>query len=410
MSDYQKAIELLTSSTKFHIKLGLERTAEFLKLLDNPQEKFKIIHIAGTNGKGSTAAMLAEILKNSGFKTGLYTSPHIFEYTERIKINGAEISQQDFAKIILEVCELSEKHSFDLTEFETLTCAAFYYFANKKIDFLVLETGLGGRLDSTNVIKSNFCSVIASVSFDHTDKLGDTIEKIAFEKAGIIKENCPVVISKSNSGFDVIERIAKERNSELILADENIGIIFENRTNYAVINGKKYQFALMGKYQKENLGLVVPVVELLRKKGFGISEDAFALSLQNVKWSARFEYRKDKNILIDAAHNPGGAKVLRESLDYYFPDMKRIWIYGSLNTKNFKENMKILFRKEDEVHFYHFNYKNSALVEELILSSPYGGKGLAFDNIKNIVKNRRDDELLIISGSFYMLDEVLKEC
>ena len=194
------------------------------------------------------------------------------------------------------------------------------------------------------------------------------------------------------------------------MSDENIKIKFADKTNYADIKGKTYEFALMGKYQEENLGLVAAVVDLLKENGFKISEDVFAESLKSVIWRARFEYIKDKNILIDAAHNPGGAKVLRESLDFYFPSVKRIWLYGSLNTKDFKENMKILFRKEDEVYFYHFNYKNSAEAKELAAGAPFGGREITRGEIKKLVSGRKNGEILVISGSFYMLDEVLKEC
>ena len=406
MNDYQKAIDILTSSTKFHIKLGLERTQAFLELLNSPQEKYKIIHIAGTNGKGSTSAMLAEILKNAGYKVGLFTSPHIIEYTERIKINGVEISQEEFAKTILETCDLADKNGFELTEFETLTCAAFYYFAKQNVDIVVLEVGLGGRLDSTNVIKQNLCSVITSISKDHTAQLGDTIEQIAFEKAGIIKPNCPVIFSQNNAGLAVVKDIAVQKGANVVIADDDVKIFFENNKNFTIINGKKYEFSLLGKYQEENLKLVVAVVEQLRKIGIKISEAIFAKSLQTVKWKARFEFLPDKNILIDAAHNPGGAKVLRESLDYYFPNQKRIWIYGSLTTKDFSKNMEILFNPEDKVYFYHFNYPKSATFEKLQSASKVKGKELTKTQIKNIISQREKNELLIICGSFYMLDEV----
>ena len=185
--NYEQAKELLTSQGKFHIKLGLERVQAVLKLLKNPQDKVKIIHVAGTNGKGSVCSIVANILKCAGYKVGLYTSPHLVEYTERIRINNEEIPQNIFADYIEKICNLADEHEIHLTEFEILTVMAYKYFADNKVKIAVIETGLGGRFDATNVTKKTFISVITSISLDHTDRLGDTVEKIAFEKEGIIK-------------------------------------------------------------------------------------------------------------------------------------------------------------------------------------------------------------------------------
>ena len=203
--NYVEAKELLTSQGKFHIKLGLERVQAVLKLLGNPQDKVKIIHVAGTNGKGSVCSIVANILKCAGYKVGLYTSPHLVEYTERIRINNEEISQEDFATYIEKICALADKHNIHLTEFEILTVMAYKYFADKKVKIAVIETGLGGRFDATNVTKKTFISVITSISLDHTDRLGDTVEKIAFEKAGIIKPKSIVITEISEADITSIK-------------------------------------------------------------------------------------------------------------------------------------------------------------------------------------------------------------
>ena len=200
---YNKAINTLTSQGKFYINLGLERIEQILNLLNNPQDNLKCIHVAGTNGKGSVCAIIATVLQNNGTKVGLYTSPHIFEYTERIKINNVEISKEDFAKYVSRVCEIAD----NLTEFEILTAAAFKYFYDKKVDYVVLETGLGGRYDATNVCEDTL-SIITSISLDHTDRLGNTYEQIAYEKAGIIKENSTVITATYNNGFETIKQVA----------------------------------------------------------------------------------------------------------------------------------------------------------------------------------------------------------
>ena len=208
-ANYEKAINLITSQEKFHICLGLERILKVLELLGNPQEKLNIIHVAGTNGKGSTCAILSKILTCAGYKTGLYTSPHILEYTERIKINQKNISKNDFADLITEIAILAKINGIYLTEFELLSAAAYKYFADKETDICVIETGLGGRLDATSAISKNILSIITSISLDHVDRLGDTIEKIAYEKAGIIKSGYPVLINSQNKGFETVKNIAQ---------------------------------------------------------------------------------------------------------------------------------------------------------------------------------------------------------
>lgn len=333
---YEKAVDILTSQGKFYINLGLDRVKRLLELYNNPQEKIKCIHVAGTNGKGSTCAMLASVLTYAGYKTGLYTSPHLVDYTERIKINGSEISKEDFADLIFDITKTSEENQIHVTEFEILTVLAFIYFKKQQIDFAVIETGLGGRLDATNIIKNPLVSIITTIDSDHVDRLGDTIEKIAFEKAGIIKQNAPAITLKDNKGLEVIREKAFQSNSNLILA-EDINNLYE--TN------------LMGLWQKKNLSLAVQAIEILKAQGIDISDSAVKEGLENVQWSARFQYIKKLNLILDGAHNPNAAKSLRESLDLYYADKDRIWIYSSISTKNYEEVMEILFRHGDTVVF-----------------------------------------------------------
>ena len=207
--NYNDAIKLLTSQGKFYINLGLDRMQQILNLLGNPQEGLKCIQVAGTNGKGSVCTMLDSILRTAGFKTGLYTSPHIFEYTERIKISGVDISKQDFSNYTKQITILANKNNIHLTEFEILTTIMFKYFADNNIDIAIIETGLGGRFDATNVISSNICSVITHIDLDHTDRLGDTKEKIAYEKAGIIKKDSIVITSE---GYEAIKDKADRKS------------------------------------------------------------------------------------------------------------------------------------------------------------------------------------------------------
>ena len=385
--NYKDAIKLLTSSGKFYIDLGLDRISEALNLLGNPQDKLKYIHVAGTNGKGSVCAMLESVLREAGYKTGLYTSPHIWEYTERIKINGEEIPKVVFAELVEKVCSLD----VHLTEFEILTVVMFLYFAENRVDIAILETGLGGRLDATNVIKENLCSIITHIDLDHTDRLGDTREKIAFEKAGIIKKNCPVITSM---GYEVIKDKADEADSMLIFTPPYV------EPEYAEA------LSLKGEHQRENLALVITAINYL----FGnISKETIIEGLKKVKHPCRFEYIKEKNLIIDASHNPNGIEALRNNLDKYFPNQKRRFVFGCLRTKDYEKMMNVLFREGDEVYLNGFDYPNACTYEELKSKCPVGGKewgkqwgkewGKKYD--ERVVLT--SDKLNIICGSFYMI-------
>ena len=403
--NYQKAINLITSQEKFHICLGLDRILKVLELLGNPQEKLNIIHVAGTNGKGSTCAILSKILTCAGYKTGLYTSPHILEYVERIKINQRNISKTDFADLITEISILAKINGIYLTEFELLTAAAYKYFADKETDICIIETGLGGRLDATSAISKNLLSIITSVSLDHVDRLGNTVEQIAYEKAGIIKEGYPLLISQDNKGFNAVQKIAREKGSIVLTPQNKVELSFENQKNYAIYNGEKYEFNLLGLWQKENLELVFEAVNYLNINGYEIYRDALKKALKEISWACRMQYIPKFNLLIDGTHNPDGARVLRQSLDYYFPDKKRVWIYGSLTTKDYKKVMSTLFRPEDEVYFYNFDYPNSVPFEKLkeIFSE---GLPLNMRELEYLItENKRS--LIVISGSFYMIGQIL---
>ena len=403
--NYEKAINLITSREKFHICLGLERVSAMLEILGNPQDRLKIIHVAGTNGKGSVCAVLSKILTCAGFKTGLYTSPHILEYTERIKINQRDISKNDFADLITQIALTAKINGIYLTEFELLTCTAYKYFADKDTDICVIETGLGGRLDATSAISSNILSIITSISLDHTDRLGNTIEKIAYEKAGIIKSGDPVLVGADNNGFETIKRIANEKQSRILTPEHRAELLFENSCNYVFYKDKKYEFALLGLWQEENMTLVFEAINYLREEGYEIPDSAVQKALKTVCWPCRMQYIKKHNLLIDGTHNPDGARVLRNSIDYYFPDNKRVWIYGALTTKDYKKVMEILFRPQDEVYFYDFKYPSSVPFEKLQKLRPdallINQKELEYLAAEN------NEALIIISGSFYMIGQIL---
>ena len=395
----QSAQSILTSTDKFHIDLGLERTLLALERLNNPQDYINFIHVAGTNGKGSVCAMLNEILcehfLNSSVNVGLFTSPHLFSYCERIKINNVPITCDDLDKYIKIALEAGE----ELTEFELLSVAAMKYFYDKNVKYVILEVGLGGRYDSTNVIKKPICSVITTIDFDHTARLGSTIDEIAYQKAGIIKHNCPTVVSVDNKGYGVIKSCVNEQNSPLYTVENNLKIEFDGKNNYVYINGKKLPFSLLGDWQSQNLALVLEAVKTLP---FKVSEQTVADAIKKVKWRFRLEYDRDKNLLIDGAHNPSGIRALRDFLDKYFKNEKKTFIFGCLNNKDYEKMLEILLNEGDELYFYEFNYPNALKYEQLP------------DNIKQRSQKTCDprkilDEkqnLKVVCGSLYMLGKL----
>ncbi len=375
--EYSNALDILTSKGRFRVDLGLDRILSVLEKFNNPQDDLKCIHVAGTNGKGSVCAILDSILQEAGYKTGLYTSPHIYEYTERIKVNSDEISKEAFSDLIEEVLEVAGE--ILLTEFEILTVMAFLYFKRKHVDFVILETGMGGRFDATNVIKTNQCSIITQIDLDHTDRLGKTKDEIAFEKAGIIKPNCPVVTSM---GFEPIKDRADELNSMLLF----VAPFVPSHLIEAL--------SLKGIHQAENLSLVLTAIEYLFKD---IDEQTIKTALTKVKNPCRFEYFEDKKLIIDACHNPNGAQALRTNLDYYFPNQKRRFIFGCLKNKDYEKMMNILFEEGDDVYLCGFDYQNACTFKELRGKCPVEAKphqeGLELTQ----------DRLNIICGSFYMI-------
>lgn len=378
---YNDAVKLLTSVGKFHISLGLDRMFKIMDLLGNPQDKLNCIHVAGTNGKGSVCAILSSILTCAGQKVGLYTSPHIFKYTERIQICGKPITDDDFVKYVFEISDLADKNNIDLTEFEVLTAVMFKYFYDNDVDVVVLETGLGGRFDATNIIKRNLCSIITHVDFDHTERLGNTIDKIASEKAGIIKPNCPCIVFE---GREVYRDVTDELGSLLLMVAP-----FAPTT----------ELALKGSYQQENLSLALAAIEEVFPE---ISQAVIDEGLRRVKHPCRFQYIEDKNLIIDGAHNPNGINSLRQSLDMYYPNTNRRFIFGCLKNKDYTKMVQSLFMQGDEIYFYHFKHQNSCPVQELQKVCPFESKELT----PNTQIDFNDGHLNIICGSFYMISEL----
>ena len=399
----KNANEILTSHEKFHITLGLERISKILELLDNPQDKYEIIHIAGTNGKGSTSKITNEILiehfKNKE-NIGLFTSPHLFEYEERIRVNNEKISSYLFNKLTNKIDILAKENNIELSEFELITAVAFYYFFIKNVKFVVLEVGLGGLFDATNVVKKSTCA-ITTIDFDHTERLGKNIDEIAKQKAGIIKKNSNIAVSKDNKGYEIIKQTAKEKNGKL-LNIPNIKIEFDKK-NYALIENEKYEFNLLGAHQAKNLALAIAIVNSLN---LNITKETIKTALKQVSWAFRLQYIQEKNILIDAGHNPSGVQTLADFLSENFKNEKKTYIFGCLKNKNYKEMLEILNPQKDELLFYEFDYPNALKFEEL--DKKYQAKKISsIEEIKEIIATNKD--LKIFCGSIYMLGKIFKD-
>ena len=298
--NYEETINYIHSIPKFRRPLGNENLARLLGLLGNPQKKLRFVHIAGTNGKGSAAAMTAEILKRAGYKTGLFTSPFIEVFNERICVCGKNIPDNLLIEYTERVKNIMETSGALVSEFAFVTAVAFLYFYEQKCDFVVLEVGMGGSLDATNVIDNSVVSVIMKIALDHTQYLGDTIEEITVEKCGIIKQGGTVIAYPNEEKIlSIIRRCAEEKNAKLKIAD--------------VRKAEGYELSLKGAYQPYNAAVVLEIVNVMREKGIEIPEKAVTDGLKNTQWPARFEWVRD-NIVIDGAHNLDGIKALKQSL------------------------------------------------------------------------------------------------
>lgn len=321
-------------------KPGLDRTRELLSKMGDPQKRLRFIHIAGTNGKGSTSAMLSAILKSAGFTTGLYTSPFISGFSERMRINGSPISDFELASITELIAPFALLMEDRPTEFELVTAIAMEFFTRNKCDVVVLETGMGGRLDSTNVIEQPLCSVITNIGLDHTRELGDTVEKIAAEKAGIIKHDCPTVIYElPKNVYNVISERCREMSSVLTSANFSaISAISDSREGqtFSYKEFENLRLSLLGAHQTKNAAVALETVKVLRSQGFVISDSAVKTGLSETEWPARFEIISEKPFfVVDGGHNPQCAETVTDNLKKYFPDMKRIILFGVLADKDY---------------------------------------------------------------------------
>lgn len=334
-------------------RFGTDCEKELLSLLGNPQDKLRFIHVAGTNGKGSFCSMMSSVLQKQGYKVGLYTSPYIVVFNDRIRVNGLPIAEDDINDLFLRVRQKADTMKTPPSSFDFITAAAFLWFYETKCDIVVLEVGLGGRYDSTNVIKNSLLSVITGIAFDHTEILGDTIEKIAWEKAGIIKESCPALYGGNDEkALAVIEKECEEKHSELTVKNPDSLKILSTTLDGTEFefNGKEYFIRLLGLYQPANAATVLTAIDVLRKHGFEISETAVKDGLASAVWQARFEKIADEPVVLyDGGHNPQGVRAAVESVRAYFGDKKINLLVGILADKAHGEMAEELAKIADRV-------------------------------------------------------------
>ena len=413
---FNESVEYIHSLLAFGIKPGLERISMLLDMLDNPQDKLKIVHIAGTNGKGSTSTMIADMLIADGHKTGLFTSPYVIDFCERIQIDGKNVSKDLFAECVTRVREKIDelnKKDIIITEFEAITVSAFLCFVMAGCEYVVLEVGLGGRFDATNVVKKPEAVVITSISLDHIAILGDTIEKIAFEKCGIIKENVPVITSSNQTkeALDVITRTTTQKQCELIITNPNECTLVSDtiREVFFSYKGQEYITHLSGNHQVENTVNAIECANVL-----GISNNSIKQGIFNTRMIARMEIINNKPLVIrDGGHNEGCAEALRSFLVKY-------------NVKNI--NMLIGLMADKDVEGY--VKKIAPLCKSVITTTPGNARALNGEGLKKITEtycentkfidnpkegyqyilsNIKEDETVLICGSFYMMSDIFGE-
>ncbi len=338
----QEAIEYIHSFFWKGSIPGLSRTQELLRRLGNPEKKLKFVHIAGTNGKGSTAAMTASILQKAGYRVGLYTSPYIYRFNERIQVNGEQIADEDVAAVTEYVKQFAEAMDEKPTEFELVTAIGFVYFARQNCDIVVLEVGMGGALDSTNVIDTPEVAVITNIGLDHTDYLGDTVEKIAETKAGIFKNNGHAVVYRGTPGVEAVyEKVCAERNISLKKADfDSLNLRSHSLEGQVFDCGSRKELflPLLGDHQLHNASVVLSIADTLIEKGWKISEQNIRDGIRDVSWPGRFDIvGRDPLFIIDGGHNPQCIDALVVNIRDYLKDRKIIALTGVLADKDYGE-------------------------------------------------------------------------
>ena len=419
--NYDECIEWLYSFEKFGIKLGLDRISHFCKELDNPQDRYKIVHVGGTNGKGSVCHFLQSILTQNGYKVGLYTSPHLQRLSERFIIDGVEIEEKDVVllvgKIKPVVEEMIEKQNTP-TFFEIVTAMAFQYFKDKSVDFAIVEVGLGGRFDATNIVNPEL-SIITNVSLEHQKVLGKRIEDIAFEKAGIIKEEVPIITAATDEALEKIKSIAEEKNSFLKVINEKSWkrVSFDNSVQEFLIKGLLNEYhvktSMLGLHQGENIALSIAAIENLQMNGLFVTDQSIIEGIERTNIAGRMEIvGYEPTIILDGAHNIEAIKFLKRTIQNDFKFGKLILVIGILSDKNIKKILEIIVPISDIIISTKSSNKRACDPKKILDIAIKIRPKIQFFEIEdineaiikaqNIAQNR---DLICITGSLFTVGE-----
>lgn len=413
---YEEALSYIHSICWKGSKLGLDRTRELLGKLNDPQKELKFIHIAGTNGKGSTAAMLSSILEEAGYRVGLYTSPFINRFNERMQVNHQPIPDEELAALTEYVRPHADAMADSPTEFELITALAMVWFARQKCDIVVLEVGMGGELDSTNIIDVPEAAVIAAMGLDHVKELGPTMADIARAKAGIIKEGGRVVSYGGNPEADeVIAAVCRARNASLCQPDFSAIVpgdfSLEGQT-FSYKGWRGLRIPLVGAYQMNNAAVVLETVEVLRQRGWSVSDEAVRQGLADTRWPARFEVlRRDPVFIVDGGHNPHGIRATAESLSRLFPGRKITFVTGVMADKDVEHILGLIVPLADQ--FFTVRPDNPRAMDAGELAArieAMGAKATACasvqDGVDRAIQAEGPHGVACALGSLYMSGEV----
>ena len=396
---------------------GLSRTRELLAKMGNPEKKLRFVHIAGTNGKGSTAAMLAAILRQAGYVTGLYTSPYIIKFHERMQVNGEMISDEELCAITEYIRPLAESMTESPTEFELVTCIAMEYFVRRGCQIVVMEVGMGGELDSTNVIAAPEASVICNIGLDHTEVLGDTLEKIASAKAGIIKPGCPAVIYRAAPSVEaVFEEKCRAVGSELHKADFDAIRLHTHDLTGQVFDFGRFQalhLPLLGEHQLKNAAVVLTTADVLKTRGWAITDENIRQGLATVRWPGRFELlRKDPLFIVDGGHNPQCIEALVQNIRQYLAGRPLTVLTGVLADKDY-HCMYADVARQFAARFVTVTPPNPRALDAQALAEylrQFGKPVTACDSVdagvREAIRQAGPDGVVLAYGSLYMVGDI----
>ncbi|MCK5260885.1 MAG: bifunctional folylpolyglutamate synthase/dihydrofolate synthase [Thermoplasmatales archaeon] len=419
--NFEGSIRWLYSFKKYGSKLGLERISYLVEQLGNPQNTIKIIHVTGTNGKGSVCKFIGSILQKAGYNVGVYISPHLQRFSERIVVNNEEISEEDVVLLVEKIKPVVDdmiKQNNAPTFFEVVTAMAFQFFSNCTVDFAVVEVGLGGRFDATNVVNP-LVSVITNVSLEHTNYLGEDIKSIAFEKAGIIKESVPVVTAAKNDARDVIKKIAKEKNAHTTIIDRNHWQRLPYNMNYqefliqGAFNDYTVKTALLGEYQGENIALAVFTIEQLQMNGVYLTECDILEGISTAFNPGRMEIiSEEPTVLLEGAHNPVGMEMLKKTLEEDFDYNRLVLLIGILKDKNIQKMLSTIAPISDIIIVTKSNNVRACEPEALknaVEKIGYKKDLFIEDSIPKAIKHAKSmankNDIICISGSLFTVGE-----